>query len=469
MAGALGGGVSPFVVFHDTTIDRYWTWRCRMESRMAEIRVPAGEVFPILKQNILVDGFHIVIDLHKSHGSVIVDALEGKEYLDCYGFFATLPIGHNHPKLADDGFQSTLKTAALHNPANSDVYSREYAGFVKTFRQVAVPDEFRYLFFIAGGALAVENAMKAAFDWKAQKNRGRGIEGGADKILHFMDAFHGRSGYTLSVTNTDPVKVADFPKFDWPRVSSPKLRFPIDEAEISAAEDKSVKEVEAAFAKDPHGIAAILIEPIQCEGGENHFRPEFLQRLRKLADQHDALLIFDEVQTGMGVTGSMWAFQELDVTPDIVAFGKKTQVCGIMSTRRIDEAEKNVFKVSSRINSTWGGNLVDMVRCARYLQIIQEDGLVENAARVGAIFKASLEKLQAELPSVTNVRGRGLLLAFDLPDKEMRNRVQQGCWDAGFATLPCGPRSLRFRPPLTFTEEEVSTALDILHGVLTRN
>ncbi len=433
---------------------------------MSEITVPTDQVFPILKQNILVDGFHVVIDLERSHGSIIVDALEGKEYLDCYGYFATMPIGHNHPKMEDEGFRRSLMNAALANPANSDIYSREYAAFIKTFREIAVPDEFRYLFFIAGGALAVENGMKAAFDWKAQKNRAAGIEGGADKILHFTDAFHGRSGYTLSVTNTDRVKVADFPKFDWPRISSPKLRFPIDEREAETEEARAYEQIEAAFAKDPHGIAAILIEPIQCEGGENHFRPRFLQRLRKYADDHDALLIFDEVQTGMGITGSMWAFQQMGMAPDIVAFGKKTQVCGIMSTRRIDEVEKNVFHVSSRINSTWGGNLVDMVRCARYLQIMREDGLVESAARVGCLFKDGLERLGSDFPIISNVRGRGLLLAFDLPDKETRDRLRQRCWDEGLATLPCGPRSLRFRPPLVFSDAEVERALEILRSVL---
>ncbi len=433
---------------------------------MAEISVSADRVFPVLKDNILVDGFHIVIDLEKSHGSVIVDALSGKEYLDCYGYFATLPIGHNHPKLADEGFRHSLMLAALSNPANSDVYSREFAGFVSTFRELAVPEPYRYLFFIAGGALAVENAMKAAFDWKAQKNRAEGIEGGADKIMHFVDAFHGRSGYTLSVTNTDPVKIADFPKFDWPRISSPKIHFPMNEAELVALEDKASREIEAAFDADPHGIAAILIEPIQCEGGDNHFRPGFLQRLREYADEYDALLIYDEVQTGMGVTGTMWAYEQLGAVPDIIAFGKKTQVCGIMSTRRIDEVEKNVFRVSSRINSTWGGNLVDMVRCARYLQIMSEDNLLENAARVGAVFKAGLETVQAEFPMVSNVRGLGLLLAFDLPDTATRNAVRQRCWDLGLASLPCGPRSLRFRPPLVFSEAEAAKSLDVLREVL---
>jgi len=433
---------------------------------MPEIKVAADQVFPILKENILVDGFHVVIDLEKSHGSVIVDALEGREILDCYGYFATLPVGHNHPKMEDEGFRKSLMTAALSNPANSDIYSRQYAAFVKIFRDLAVPEGFRYLFFVAGGALAVENAMKTAFDWKAQKNRAKGIEGGADKVLHFKDAFHGRTGYTLSVTNTDPTKTRDYPQFDWPRISSPYIDFPMDEKAVAAREAKACAEIEAAFAADPHGIAAIVIEPIQCEGGDHHFRPEFFARLREYADEHEAMLIFDEVQTGVGASGTMWAYEQTGVTPDILAFGKKTQVCGIMCTRRVDEIEKNVFHVSSRINSTWGGNLVDMVRSARYLQIIREDGLVENAARVGAALKKGLESLAADYPVVTNVRGKGLLLAMDLPDGDMRGKVHQGCWERGLAVLACGPRSVRFRPPLVFTEAQAEKALGILREVL---
>ncbi len=433
---------------------------------MPEIKVSADQVFPILRDNILVDGFHVVIDLEKSHGSVIADALEDREYLDCYGYFATLPVGHNHPKMEDADFRRSLMQAALANPANSDIYSRQYAAFVQIFRQFAVPEPFRYLFFIAGGSLAVENALKTAFDWKAQKNRGAGIEGGADKVLHFKDAFHGRSGYTLSVTNTDPTKTRDFPKFDWPRISSPYIDFPLDADAVAKKEAQACAEIEAAFAKDPHGIAAILIEPIQCEGGDHHFRPEFFAKLREYADRYEALLIFDEVQTGMGVTGKMWAYQHTGVTPDIIAFGKKSQVCGIMSTRRVDEVEKNVFKVSSRINSTWGGNLVDMVRCARYLQIMDEDGLVESASRVGATLKQGLMDLSAKFPFVTNVRGVGLLLALDLPDGATRGRVWQACWDRGLAVLSCGPRSIRFRPPLVFSAAETGRALAVLGEVL---
>jgi L-lysine 6-transaminase len=308
--------------------------------------------------------------------------------------------------------------------------------------------------------------MKAAFDWKARKNKAQGLEDGADKILHFKDAFHGRSGYTLSVTNTDPLKTDYFPKFDWPRISNPWVHFPMDEAAVTAAEEKACREIEAAFAADPHGIAGILIEPIQGEGGDKHFRDEFIQKLRAYADQYDALLIFDEVQTGLGATGTTWAFQQMGVTPDLVAFGKKTQVCGVMCTRRVDEVEDNVFHLSSRINSTWGGNLVDMVRSARMLEIIEEDNLVENAAKVGAYFKGKLEELGADFEQVSNVRGRGLFLAFDLPDGEQRDAVRTKCWEAGFATLTCGPQSVRFRPSLTFTEGNVDTAIGILREVL---
>ena len=434
---------------------------------MPKVEIPADQVFSVLKENILVDGFHVVIDLEKSHDAVIVDALEGKEYLDCYGFFATLPVGHSHPKLRDEGFRESLMTAALSNPSNSDMYSREFGAFVKTFRALAAPDEFRYLFFVAGGGLAVENTMKAAFDWKAQKNRARGVEGGADKILHFRDAFHGRTGYTLSVTNTDPTKTDDFPQFDWPRISSPYIDFPLDDEAVAAKEATACAEIEAAFERDPDAIAAILIEPIQAEGGDHHFRPEFFAKLREYADRFEALLIFDEVQTGLGATGTMWAYEQTGVVPDLISFGKKTQVCGMMSTRRIDEIESNVFHVSSRINSTWGGNLTDMVRCVRYLEIIQEDGLVENAARVGAALKEGLEALAGEFESVSNVRGRGLLVAFDLKDGDVRGRVLQGCWDQGLAILSCGPRSIRLRPPLVFSEAQAAEALGTLREVLT--
>jgi L-lysine 6-transaminase len=175
------------------------------------------------------------------------------------------------------------------------------------------------------------------------------------------------------------------------------------------------------------------------------------------------MLIMDEVQTGIGLTGKMWAHQHFGFEPDLVAFGKKMQVCGFLCGRRIDEVKENVFVFPSRINSTWGGNLVDMVRCGRYLEIIEEERLLENAAQVGAHLKRGLESLAAERPdALSNARGRGLMCAIDLADGPARDAVAARAYDLGMVILPCGTRSLRFRPPLDVTAAEVDEALDIV-------
>jgi L-lysine 6-transaminase len=257
-----------------------------------------------------------------------------------------------------------------------------------------------------------------------------------------------------------------WPKFDWPRVSSPHLRFPVDADErerVAGAEAAVVAEIQSAFAARKDDIACILIEPIQAEGGDHHFRPDFLRSLRRLADEHEALLVFDEVQTGMGVTGRMWAHQHDDVRPDLLAFGKKTQVCGMIAGTRIDDEPENVFRVSSRLNSTWGGSLVDMVRCQRYLEIMEEEKLIEHAATVGEHLGRGLERLQAERPElISNARGKGLMCSVDLPDDSVRDAVVRKAYQLGAILLPCGKRSIRFRPPLDITTAEVDEAVELL-------
>jgi L-lysine 6-transaminase len=362
--------------------------------------------------------------------------------------------------------------AAVTKPANSDIYTGLYAEFVETFSRLAIPATHAdHLFFIEGGALAVENTLKTAFDWKVRRNMARGLGPvGGTQVLHFRNAFHGRSGYTLSLTNTaDPRKTQYYPTFPWPRLSCPALRFPVTPEvvrEVERAEAAVEQEIRSACTAFPGDIAALIIEPIQGEGGDNHFRPEFFQRLRRLADELEFLLIFDEVQTGVGLTGSMWAWQQTGVEPDLFAFGKKTQVCGFASTHRIDDVD-NVFKVSSRINSTWGGNLVDMVRCARYLEIIEEEDLITNARTVGAHLLAGLQAMAAEFPGVvSNVRGRGLFLAFDLPDKATRDRTLAACLEQGLIGLASGASAIRFRPSLALSADEADEGVGKLRRAL---
>jgi L-lysine 6-transaminase len=421
--------------------------------------VRAEDVHDTLRRHVLIDGYPIVVDLDHSGGSFLRDKLTGKLYLDFFSFFASNPIDLNHPGLCDAETQERLLRAARTKISNSDYYTEYLAEFVDTLEKSAAPPELPHYFFIDGGALAVENAMKAAFDWKVRKNLGAGRGEFGTQILHFEHAFHGRSGYTLSVTNTDPLKTIYYPKFDWPRIPSPAITFPLEGENLERviqAERAAVARAEKAFDERPHDIAAILIEPIQGEGGDRHFRPEFLRELRRLADEREALLVFDEVQTGVGLTGRWWAFQQHGIVPDVLCFAKKMQVGGIFASKRLDEVEDNVFALPSRINSTWGASLVDMVRCTRMLEIIVNERLVENAAARGRELLSGLLSVQQRFPDlVSNARGLGLMCAVDLPTPELRGRVVRRCFDDGMIVLKCGPRSVRFRPTLSVTAEAI--------------
>jgi L-lysine 6-transaminase len=420
-----------------------------------------------LRKHMLADGLDLVFDHERSQGAYIYDSKNGRRFLDFFSFFATQPIGINHPKMLEASFLEKMGRVAIQNPSNSDIYTVEMAEFVATFARVAIPAELPHLFMVAGGSVAVENALKVAFDWKVRKNQKKGIASEkGQQVLHFREAFHGRTGYTLSLTNTaDPRKIMYFPKFDWPRIDNPKLSFPIEKNldAIVASEERAVQQIKDALAQNPDDIAALVIEPIQGEGGDNHFRPEFLRKLRELADENEFFFILDEVQTGVGLTGKMWAYQHFGFVPDALCFGKKTQVCGILVSERVDEVENNVFRESARINSTWGGNLIDMVRFGRYLEIIDEEHLVDNAARVGSHLLSGLAGFAEERPElVSNVRGRGLMCAFDLPDGETRDRFRQAAFDNGLLVLGCGPRSIRFRPSLSVTNDDIDQGLSIM-------
>lgn len=426
-------------------------------------------VHEVLSRSMLVDGFDFVLDLARSAGSYLYDARDGRRYLDMFTFFASSALGMNHPALADDEeFRAELAQAALNKPSNSDVYSVALARFVETFARVLGDPALPHLFFVDGGALAVENALKVAFDWKSRFNEARGIDPAlGTRVLHLRGAFHGRSGYTLSLTNTKPVTVDRFPKFDWPRIDAPFIRPGLDRAAMAALEAESLRQARAAFASHPHDIACFVAEPIQGEGGDRHFRPEFFAAMRELCDEHDALLIFDEVQTGCGLTGTPWAYQQLGVEPDAVAFGKKTQVCGVMAGRRVDQVTDNVFAVSSRLNSTWGGNLADMVRARRVLEVIDADELFDRAAERGAYLRGRLDELAGEFPGlVLDPRGRGLMCAFSLPTTADRDEVIRLLWHRAVIVLPSGHDGVRFRPALTVSRAEIDAALQAIRAAL---
>jgi len=419
----------------------------------------------------LADGMPFVLDFEKSSGARLHDGRSGKTYLDFFGCFGSTPIGWNHPALLDSAWQKSIARVIANRPSNSDLYCVELAHYVERMAEVARPEGYDKMFFVDGGALAVENAMKVAFDWKVRRNRAKGVDADVgQKILHFKKAFHGRTGYTMSVTNTRPDKVLYFPKFTaWPRCEAPAVRFPLEGADLvshAQAEQAAFEQVDAMFATHGDDIAAILIETMQCEGGDRHFRPEFLQGLQARCEKYDCLFLLDEVQTGFFTSGKRWAFEHYGIAPDVFAFGKKSQQCGIMAGPKVMEVPGNVFETSSRINSTWGGNLVDMVRATRILEVIRDEDLGANAATRGLEWLAGMRGLQARHELVSNARGLGLLMAFDLPDGAHRDRLHKLMQEDGLLGLVCGDRTIRFRPHLGVSSKDVSDALELTEKAL---
>ncbi len=432
--------------------------------------VSPSDVHAILSRFMLADGFELVVDLKRSHGCIIYDSRNNKEFLDFFSFFASSALGMNHPKLNTPEFREKLGYVAVNKPTLSDVYTVEMAEFVSVFSRIAMPSYLPHLFFIDSGTLANENALKTAFDWKVRKNfkKGYTTERG-QQVIHFKNAFHGRSGYTLSLTNTDPIKTNYFPKFKWPRINNPAIRFPLNQRNLNDvinAEQIALSEIKEAIINNPDDIAALIVEPIQAEGGDHHFRKEFFIELRRICDENDIIFIIDEVQTGIGLTGKMWSHEHF-VKPDMMSFGKKTQVCGFMCGTRVDEVKENVFKKSNRLNSTFGGNLVDMVRFTRILEIIEEENLVENARVVGEYLLSNLLELENEFERIiNNVRGLGLMCAMDFDSPESRDIFRRLTYDRGLIIMGCGERTIRFRPPLILSQEEVDQGIKIIRDVL---
>jgi L-lysine 6-transaminase len=440
---------------------------------MYNLSITAEDVQSTLQKHILADGFDLTFDLEKSKGVRIYDSKHKRTILDFFSCFASVPIGYNHPKMMeDDAFKKNLLLAAMNNPSNSDIYTTQYAQFVETFDRIGIPDYLPHAFFVAGGGLAIENALKASMDWKVQKNFARGYtQPKGFKVIHFEHAFHGRTGYTMSLTNTSPEKTKWYAQFDWPRVSTPIMEFPYTDKNhenLLQKEAASIAQIKTAFEVNKDDICAIIIEPIQSEGGDNHIRGAFLEQLRQLCDDYEAMLIYDEIQTGVGLTGKFWCNQHFGpkARPDMIAFGKKMQICGILAGNRIDEIEHNVFTVPSRINSTWGGSLTDMVRATKILDIINEDNLCANAAYAGEYLQQQLIHIAETYGNISNVRGRGLLTAFDFKTTEQRNRFIQKGLDKNVLFIGCGDKSIRFRPALIMATEHIDEGMNVIKKIL---
>ncbi|MBA8826847.1 L-lysine 6-transaminase [Saccharopolyspora lacisalsi] len=423
-----------------------------------------------LRERVTGDLLDVVVDLESGRGCRLRDARDGTEYLDMTMFFSSAPLGHGHPGLREPDFEAALVRAGRVKPANPDFATTEQARFAETFQRVLGDPRLPLLFFIDGGTLAVENALKVAFDWKTKINARKGLAVRGSRVLHLEHAFHGRSGYTLSLTNTDPVKIRDYPMFDWPRIPSPAVvpGEDWDDPELLPEERVAVEAAGAALRRYGHEIACFCYEPVQGEGGDRHLRPAFLHAMQELCGEHDVLTVADEVQTGGGLTGSAWAYQTLGLSPDLVAFGKRVQVCGVMGGRRVLDVPDNAFREGSRISSTWGGALTDMVRATRILEVVEDEHLLDSSRRMGELLLSELRVLSSEFPSLVEApRGRGLMCAIDFTDPALRDRaIAVAREHHNVLFLPSGPRSLRWRPSLSVRKDEIADAVLSLRKTL---
>jgi len=437
------------------------------------VKIQADNVRATIDQHMLADGFNLVVDLKNSQGSWFVDKISSRKYLDLFSMFASMPVGYNHPYLVERADE--IRDVAINKPTNSDIYSTEMAEFVETMGNIAQPSFLPYAFYISGGALAVENALKAAFDWKVRKNIAKGNGEIGYKVIHFHGCFHGRSGYTLSMTNShDERKTKYFPMFEWPRITAPGIKFPLNNDNLNAVkylEKQAISKIKQAIFDNSNDIAALIIEPIQGEGGDVHFRAEFMRKLRTICDENEIIFIYDEVQTGVALTGKMWAFEHFGkaALPDMITFGKKTQVCGFFSSKRIDEVKNNVFHESARLNSTWGGNLTDMLRFRLYLEVIEKEKLIDQATKAGKYLLKGLLKLQEEFSDkMFNARGLGLFCAFDLINSETRDKLRGLIQEEGAIMLGSGPKTIRFRPPVNISSDEIDVGMQIIRRAVKR-
>lgn len=395
--------------------------------------------------------FKIRIDFDKSHDSYIYDKNRRRYFLDFFGLYASLPLGYSHKIFDDKNFRKAYNRIAKVKIPNCEVITEEAQEFFREFSNCEGMKRFKYFHFCCTGALAVETAIRAAIDQKEYKN---------PQIISLKESFHGIKGYGAFATDRFfPVskRLEGFPTIDWPKIHNPKIIFKnslIDSKATEAGIEKFKKEFNNCLNKYGDNIAGLLIEPIQSTYGDNHFPKSFFKLVRKLCDKYDICLIFDEIQTGFGATGKMWYYQHLDIEPDIVIFGKKSQVSGVMAKEKFGK----IFKTPVKIEDTFDGDLVDMLRCRYILKAYKKYHLLENAKERGKQLLSELKKIN----SFKNVRGQGLLMAFDFETNKEQELFAKKAFKNGLMFNKTRDKTIRLRPSLNVSPKEIQEAVNII-------
>ena len=378
--------------------------------------------------------FNIKLDFSRSHGSYLYDHHTQKEYLDFFGMYASLPLGYNHPIFNTSEFKEEYLRTASFKVNNCEFVSAETLAFDRLFVEYAGKNLFKHFHYTCTGALAVEAAIKTCIE-----------HGGCrlPRILSFNNSFHGINSYGGFVTSR--FSGADARLNGFPEIFSVKV-----DCDLNQVEEEILK----------NHLTCILVEPIQCSSGDRHHDKHFFQGLRELCNLYKVPLVFDEIQVGFGGTGKLWYFEYLDIVPDVVIFGKKTQLSGIM----VREGFGEIFSPGKniRLEVTWDGDVADMVRCKHIIKAYEENNILQNVCKQAELLKTGLSKFK----QIKNLRNCGLIMAFDLKNRIERDKIVDGLFKNGFLCNSTADRSIRLRPNLNLSAQDVNEALRIFKTVL---
>ena len=368
--------------------------------------------------------FNIKVDFEKSQGSYLYDNNTRRAYLDFFGMYASLPLGYNHEIFQNSEFHNEVCKCAHIKVTNCEFVSNETEEFDRVFSEYSSRGKFSNFHYCSTGALAVEAAIKTSLHYKEYKSL---------NILSFKNSFHGVNSYGGFITD---------------RFFSSKKRLAGLPEIFSTKCDYDLEQVEGHLANDSNPVTCVMVEPIQCTAGDIHHDAEFFGKMRELCDKYDVPLIFDEIQVGFGSTGKLWYFEHLDIIPDMVLFGKKTQVSGLMTVEKYN----GIFDREhvDRLEVTWNSDTLDMIRSKYIIHAYEKYNILDNVTARGSEI---VERL-SQIPTISGLRSKGLIIGFDLKDTETRNRFMKRLYDKGMICNSTGQRSIRLRPNLALSSED---------------
>jgi len=423
----------------------------------------------------------LFIDYEKSIGNYLVDA-DGNTFLDIITQISSIPLGYNHPALIDAFKDQSNMAEFINRPCLGFLPPKQFIDRVSNALLSVAPKGLSEVQTMACGSCSVENALKAAF-FRYRDLQRNGAPPTAEEMhttvynqtpgspklsaISFDGGFHGRTLGALTCTHSKAIHKLDVPAFDWPIAQFPRYKYPLEvyEQENAQEDQRCLANVEQLIHdyKDKNPVAAIIVEPIQSEGGDHHGSANYFRGLRKICTDYNIGFIVDEVQTGCGPTGKFWAHEHwnLDDAPDFVTFSKKMLLGGYFY--------KSSFrpKQAYRVFNTWMGDPGKLIMLERVINVIQTENLVEKIEQIGANLQKGLYQLQDKYSHViSNARGKGTFCALDFKDGQTRDRALELLALHGIYAGGCGEKSVRVRTALVFTDKHSEILLERLEKVL---